>query len=211
MSDKIEPGDVYPESGARLPLPRREDLLGNPQALAMYDRFVDPASDTYAGIHGPGGIRLHSPELAVSMTPNGHYIRRKAGISGRERELAILATARELDSEFEWMAHEEPARKAGISDAQIETLRTRGPLDGPIDGMDGADAILVRLAREAFTEPKVAKATYAAALEQFGARKLIDLVQLMGNYAGTALILSVFDVQLHPGKSPRLPPRAGAK
>lgn len=203
MAQDIEPGDIHPDSGARLPLPRREDLAADPEALAMYDRFVDPSSDTYAGLHGPGGIRLHSPRLAVSQISNSRYIRREAGINGRERELAILATARELDSQFEWMAHEEPARKAGIAEDIIETVRLRGPLDR----LPEADAVLVRLAREAFTERKVAKATYAAALALFGARKLIDIVQLMGNYAGTALLLTVFDVQLHPGRTPRLPPR----
>jgi 4-carboxymuconolactone decarboxylase len=203
MNDKARVGDIDPESGARLPLPRREDLLGDPRALAIYDRFVDPRSDTYAGIHGPGGIRLHSPKLAVSMLENGHYIRREAGITARERELAILATARELDSQFEWMAHEEPARKAGIPEETIETIRLRGPLDA----LAPDDAIVVRLAREAFTDRKVNRETYAAALDLFGTRKLIDMVQLMGNYAGTALLLTVFDVQLHPGKAPRLPRR----
>ncbi|MFM2130005.1 MAG: hypothetical protein RL477_1551, partial [Pseudomonadota bacterium] len=170
---------------------------------AIYDRFVDPRSDTYAGLLGPGGIRLHSPRLAVTQTPNNRYIRREAGITARERELAILAVARELDSEFEWMAHEEPALKAGIPAEMIEVVRVRGPLGK----LPAADAALLRLAREAFGERKVSKETYAAAFNLFGARKLIDIVQLMGNYAGTALILTVFDVPLHPGKTPRLPPR----
>lgn len=203
MNDTIEPGDNYPDSGARLPLPRREDLLHDPEALAIYDRFTDPKSDTYAGLLGPGGIRLHSPRLAATQTPNNNYIRRQAGITGRERELAILATARELDSQFEWMAHEEPALKAGITADIIEVVRVRGPLDSlPAD-----DAVLVRLTREAFGNRKVAKETYADAVKLFGVRKLIDIVQLMGNYAGTALVLAVFDVPLHPGKTPRLPPR----
>lgn len=202
MTDTIEPGDAYPDSGARLPIPKREDLLDHPRALAMFDRFMDPQSDTYAGIHGPGGIRLHSPKLAESQLENSHYIRREAGITARERELAILAVARELDSQFEWMAHEEPARKAGIPEATIETLRRRGPLDA----LAHEDKVLAKLAREAFGGQSVGKPTYAAAVELFGARKLIDIVQLMGNYAGTALILKVFDVPLHPGKSPRLPP-----
>ena len=29
----------------------------------------------------------------------------------------------------------------------------------------------------------------------------------MANYAGTALLLAIFDVQLHEGKKPRLPAR----
>jgi hypothetical protein len=36
---------------------------------------------------------------------------------------------------------------------------------------------------------------------------LIDLVALMGNYAGTAALLLAFDMQLDPGQPPPLPPR----
>jgi 4-carboxymuconolactone decarboxylase len=201
MSEPVEPGDIYPDSHTRVPLPRREDLP--PAAQVMFDHYMDPNSDTYVGIHGPGCVKLHSPHHAALQQPANRYIRHEAGITSYERELAILALARELDSQFEWMAHEEPGRKAGISEATIETIRARGPLDNvPKD-----DATVIRLAREAVGDHKVSKATYAAALELFGLRKLIDIVSLMGGYSATAMLLAIFDVQLHPGKSPRLPPR----
>jgi 4-carboxymuconolactone decarboxylase len=201
MTDTIKPSDIHSDSGTRLPLPRREDLP--PDALAMFDHFADPNSDTYAGLRGPGCVRLHSPVLAVRQQEANRYIRREAGITTRERELAILATARELDSQFEWMAHEEPARKAGIPEQTIETIRTRGPLNH----LSSDDAVVVRLAREAFTDRKVTKETYAVALDLFGTQKLVDISSLMANYAGTALLLAIFDVQLHEGKKPRLPAR----
>ena len=43
------------------------------------------------------------------------YLRNKSGIEPRLRELAILATARELDSQFEWAAHEDEAQARGGS------------------------------------------------------------------------------------------------
>jgi hypothetical protein len=33
----------------------------------------------------------------------------------------------------------------------------------------------------------------------------VDLVSLMANYAGTAVLLAAFDMQLRPGKEPLLP------
>ena len=39
----------------------------------------------------------------------------------------------------------------------------------------------------------------------FGPHTLIDLVLLMGNYAGTAALLAAVDMQLHAGKQPLLP------
>ena len=57
-----------------------------------------------------------------------------------------------------------------------------------------------------FGARKVEAATYARALQQFGRRGLVDLVALMANYAGTAAILTAFDMQLDPGTEPGLPP-----
>jgi hypothetical protein len=42
----------------------------------------------------------------------------------------------------------------------------------------------------------VTPATFARSLRQFGRRALVDLVALMGNYAGTAALLTAFDMQL---------------
>jgi hypothetical protein len=52
------------------------------------------------------------------------------------------------------------------------------------------------LGREIFGARKVASATFARALQHFGRRALVDLVALMGNYAGTGALLIAFDIQL---------------
>jgi len=51
----------------------------------------------------------------------------------------------------------------------------------------------------------VTSATFARALRQFGRRTLVDLVALIGNYAGTAALLTAFDMQLDPSQPPPLP------
>lgn len=56
------PDDVDPRSGCRLPLPRREEL--SPSAAAIYDSLADPNGASLRGLRGPGGIHMHSPELA---------------------------------------------------------------------------------------------------------------------------------------------------
>src|ERR1700682_4661552 len=71
--------------------------------------------------------------------------------------------------------------------------------------LDEADAIVIELGREIFGAKRVASATYARSLRQFGRRALVDLVALMGNYAGTAALLTAFDMQLDPGQPPLLP------
>src|SRR5579863_3319176 len=195
----MHPPDIDPESGCRLPLPRREEL--SPDAQQAYDRIAAPGSGNLRGLRGPGGIQLHSPELSRHARPLNRYLRFEAGLDGRLRELAILVTARELGSRSEWAAHEGEARREGVGDELIEIVRLRRDLAG----VDEADATIVTLGREVFGARKVSPETYARALAQFGRRKLVDLVALMGNYAATAALLTAFDMQLDPGVEPGLP------
>jgi 4-carboxymuconolactone decarboxylase len=195
------PDDIDPQSGCRLPLPSREEL--SPEGRAIYDSLADPNGGTIRGLRGPGGIQLHSEELARRSRPLNQYLRNGAGLGGRLRELAILATARELDSQFEWAAHEAEALREGVPADVIETIKHRRDLAT----IDPADAVVVALAREIFTSRKVASATFARALALFGRKSLVELVALMGNYAATAALLTAFDMQLDPGQQPKLPPR----
>ncbi len=195
------PDDIDPQSGCRLPLPRREEL--SPEGRAIYDSLADPNGGTIRGLRGPGGIQLHSEELARRTRPLNRYLRNEAGLGGRLRELAILATARELDSQFEWAAHEAEALREGLTAAVIDTIKQRRDLDT----LDPADAVVIALAREIFTARKVASATFALALALFGRKQLVELVALMGNYAATAALLTAFDMQLDPGQEPPLPLR----
>ena len=193
------PEDVDPESGYRLPLPRREHLADAGQRT--YDSLADPEGGTIRGLRGPGGILLHSPDLSRYIRPINRYLRYEAGLGGRVRELAILTTARELDSQFECAAHEPAALGEGISCEVIEIIKHRRGTSG----LDEADAIVIEPGREIFGARKVAPATFARSMRHFGRRALVDLVALMGNYAGTAALLTAFDMQLDPGQPPLLP------
>jgi 4-carboxymuconolactone decarboxylase len=192
------PKDVYPESGCRLPLPKREQL--DDAAQRTYDSLINPKGGTIRGLRGLGGILLHSPELSRHTRPLNRYLRHEAGLGGRVRELAILTTARELDSQFEWAAHEPEALSEGISQEIIDVIKHRKDTIG----LGEADAIVIELGREIFGARKVSAATFTRALRQFDRRGLVNLVALMGNYAGTAALLTAFDMQLDPSQSPPL-------
>ena len=192
------PSDIDPKSGFRLPLPNREDL--DEAGKTAYDRGAKPGA-TIAGLQGPAGIQLFSPKTAAHMTAINRYLRFEAGFTPHVREVAILTTAREMDSQFEWVAHEPEALKEGVPQTVIDIIKYRRSTAG----IDETDALIIELGRQLWRDHKLSSETFAKAKAIFGPNKLIDLVMLMGNYAGTAALLTAVDMQLHAGKKPLLP------
>ncbi|MCW5772769.1 MAG: carboxymuconolactone decarboxylase family protein [Rhodospirillaceae bacterium] len=190
---------IDPRSGCRLPPPRREDLSG--ATLAMYDDLAGGGGKTLLGLRGPAGLFLHSPEVAVHCSALNTYLRWGAGFSGRVREIVILVTARECDSQFEWAAHERQALKEGVEPAIVEIIKHRRDTAGLAED----DALLIDFGRELLRQKKLSRAIYDRALKRFGSRGLVDLVSLIGNYASTALLLAAFNMQLPAGQAPLLP------
>ncbi|MPZ56585.1 MAG: hypothetical protein GEU91_08835 [Rhizobiales bacterium] len=191
--------DIDPESGFRLPLPKREDL--DEVGKKYYDRAVKPGGHSIVGLRGPAGIRLYSPKSLAHSQGLNQYLRFEAGFTPAIREIAILATAREMDSQFEWTAHEPEALKEGVAPAVIDIIKHRKSTDG----LGETETVVIELGRQIFRDCKVAPDLFARAKALFGPNQLVDLVLLMGTYAGTAALLTAFDMQLPPGQKPLLP------
>ncbi|HEY2136581.1 MAG TPA: hypothetical protein VGH49_11870 [Xanthobacteraceae bacterium] len=192
------PSDIDPQSGFRLPLPKREDL--DEAGRQTYDRAATPGS-TIAGLQGPAAVQLYSTKIVAHMQAVNRYLRFEAGFPTRTREIAILCTAREMDSQFEWVAHEPEALREGVPQNVIDVIKYRRDTAG----LDLTDAVVIELGRQLWRDHKVTSATFAEAKAMFGPNKLVDLILLMGNYAGTAALLTAVDMQLHNGKQPLLP------
>jgi 4-carboxymuconolactone decarboxylase len=187
------PKDIYPETGNRFPAIKREAL--DETGKKLYD--ARGPGDAF----GPGGIRLYSPPVAGYMTGVNGYLRRKSGLDPRLVELAILVTAREIDCEYVWTAHEPAAQKAGLEQEIIDTVKHRKPLTT----VGEKEAVIIRLGRESLGKHKVDSDTFARALKLFGNQGLVNFVSLMGDYASTAILLNASDQHVRPSDKPLLP------
>lgn len=117
----------------------------------------------------------------------------------RHRELAILVIPREWNSPYEWWAHEPAARKAGISDAVIETIRAK--LTPVFDKSD--EQIIYDYTREIVTLHEVSNETYKKTRDLLGTDKLIKLTWFISHYCGVAVTLNAHKIALPDGeKSP---------
>ena len=200
------PADIHDDSWARLPTVARETL--GPDDQRIFDSIVRPESRYSTGLRGPVGMWMYSPRMAEHIFPASTYLRYGADGQRDQRltELAILATARELNSQYEWSAHENLARTAGLQDEIIDLVRSGGPLTAaPLPGLDEREQTIIRVARELVNEPKLSREAFETAQRLFGNEGLVDLAGLVGYYTFVNYTLKTFDVQRAPGTQLLLP------
>jgi 4-carboxymuconolactone decarboxylase len=183
-------------------LPPRLDLIApadlDDAQRALYDAITGgprasqagtmPITDESGRLVGPFAVMLLTPEVGHAVQQVGATIRFTAALTGRERELAILAVAGTLRSDFERLAHEPAARKLGLTQSQVnEVLSGRVP-----DGLSDDEALVGRLARIMAADRTLPDADYAAGETVLGRERLAELTWLVGYYAALALALAVF-------------------
>ena len=191
--------DIDPESRSRLPLKRRQDL--DEEGKEVYDFLVDPENQTLAGLTGPRGFYLYSPKAGQHLSQANTMLTRESGLEPQVRELAILVTAREMPSQFEWSVHEPWAREAGVEPAAIEVVRyNKSP-----QGLKERDTLIIRFVRELVRENELSSETFSQVAKAFGEEGLVTLTLLIGNYMRTAVLLRAVDMQLPLDREPLLP------
>src|SRR5262245_7310996 len=127
---------------------------------------MGPESRTLVGLRGPSGIWLHSPKLAGFVRAANQYLRFESVLDRRLTELAILVTARELDSQFEWTAHEPAALKEGLEPRIVDVVKRRRP----VTGLGKKEALIVSFGRELFRTRKLGSRTFEGGIG-VGARR----------------------------------------
>lgn len=190
------PSDIDPQSGCRLPLRKREEL--DDAGKRAYDRASTPGA-TIVGLRGPSGLHLYSTRTIEAHNVMNQYLRFQC-FDAKTREIAILTVAREMDSRFEWAAHEPEALKEGVSPQIIDIIKHRKSTQG----LDESYAAIIEFGRQIFRDHRVTADAFARVKALFPPDKLVELVLLMGNYASTAALLCAFDMQVPEGK-PLLP------
>jgi 4-carboxymuconolactone decarboxylase len=158
------------------------------EAIMSGPRASVPGSSATGKTPGsPFNPWLRSPELADRLQRVGEYIRFKSSIPPRLNEFAILVTARQWDSQYEWHAHHRLALQAGLNPAVAADL-AEGKRPA---GMREDETIVYNFCTELHRERKVRDATYKAALDNFGERGVMDLIAVSGYYVLVAMTLNV--------------------
>ena len=171
-------------------VPRVPGITEREEIPDGYRHNFDLIEESRGQVSGPFPVLLHSPEVGGRVGHLGTYIRFESRLSGRERELAILTTAREFDCAYEWAVHEPLAREAGVRDEALEVVADRRS----VDSLPDTEALVVRYGRTLLRDHEVPEVLFHAVKDRFGIQGITDLTATIGYYGLLACVLNAFDV-----------------
>ncbi len=175
---------------ARLPLVSRESVPA--ELREAFDEVVSHRGANNQVPTGPTSVLINSPEAARRGVRFINFLTDESSITPKQRELAILITARGMDCQFIWDAHAGSGRQAGLSGALVNALRDGQTLpSGPPD-----EIALINYGLEFFQTHRVSEITYQAAQAQFGTVTLVELTALMGYYSQLAFQAHAFNIDM---------------
>jgi alkylhydroperoxidase family enzyme len=143
------------------------------------------------------------PRLVAAWTEFSKTLRHDTRTPRALRELVILRGAQLMRSEYEWAQHLPMARKAGVSEAQIQNL----PSWKTSSHFDAREKAALALG-EAVTRGAVSDEVYAEATRHFDPHDYVEIALVAAFYAMVGRLLDAMGVQLEPevrDYAPRLP------
>jgi 4-carboxymuconolactone decarboxylase len=142
---------------------------------------------------------MRSPDLGNRLQNVGEYIRYRTSLPLRLNEFAILITAREWTSQYEWYAHYPLAVKAGLKAKVADELA----LGKRPSAMSDDEVAVYEFCIQLHRIRNVDDATFNRALALFGEQGLVDLIGVSGYYTAVSMTLNV--AQVMPPEDAPLP------
>src|SRR5579863_10138094 len=185
------PRDIDPVTLSRLPPVTAGDLDEEGKRLLA-------ARTNYTPGPGPGHVTIYSPRELDLGIPSGE----KSPVGPRYFQLAVLITAREIDQQYEWTAHEPAGRRQGLEQAVIDVVK----YNRDVAGMSEKDATVITFGRALFREHRVGSELWAKMVSHFGRQRTVQMMMIMGDYFRVGFMLNAVDQHLPPAREALLPP-----
>jgi 4-carboxymuconolactone decarboxylase len=152
---------------------------------------VTPAEGT--GIAVSRTLARHE-RLNAARSPRANFINRVSALQPRHREMLILRTGWNAQSEYEWAQHVGSVGRA--RDYGLDPRRIAEGADAP--GWDPFEQSILHAADELYRDAMVSDRTWKELAARFDAPLLMSAVFTASSYRATAMALNAFGVQLEP-------------
>ena len=179
--------------------PTRETLEGTVEAVAELEGEAEPP-DGATPLNILGTIARH-PSLLEPFLGFAATLALRGVLSRRHSELLALRAAWNCRSPFEWGHHVIYARTAGLSDEEIARIP-----DGPGDGWQEEEKLLLRAADELHAGYDLSQRTWDALRARFDDAQLVEIPFVVGTYTMLSMVANATGVPLETDLPP-LPER----
>jgi hypothetical protein len=186
------PSDIDPVTLSRLPPVTPADLDEDGKRLLA-------ARTNYTPGPGPSHVSIYSPRELDLGIPSGE----KSPVGRRYFQISVLITAREIDQQYEWTAHELTSRRQGLEQSVIDVIK----YNKDVASLSAKDATLITFGRALFREHRVSSELWASMVNQFGRQRTVQLMMIMGEYFKAGFMMNAVDQHLPPGRDALLPPK----
>jgi alkylhydroperoxidase family enzyme len=161
---------------------------------AEFDRIVE----ILHRVGGPFGVLMYSPGLAQKVCEAGAWVRLNSTLTQPQRELAIIAVAREKDAAYEWAAHVRTGRSVGLREPVIDAVRSRAD----VSQLEPDERDIVTFVRQLLRTNRVDQALFDELVRRHDERWLVELTATVGQYQYISAINNAFDIQPGPEADP---------
>lgn len=152
------------------------ELLARPDTLDVL-RLIANAPNIFDGWAQMTGELFKSPTFSARM-----------------REVIILRVAHLQDSPYEIAQHVICARAAGLTEREIDALRSNADLDAA--GFSGNERLVIDTVTELCTTRRLSDDSFAAARALLGDEALTEMLMIVSCYYGLALVLNAVDLDI---------------
>jgi 4-carboxymuconolactone decarboxylase len=172
---------------------RIEQITERTQVSPEWYPLVDRIVAQRGRLAGPYSILLHAPAIADRVDQLSGALRSDTQVSAIEFVLVALAVARARDCLFVWSVQAPNARRAGVSEEAIASIRDRNSA-----GLTEDQADVVSFAQQLATANRVDAGTFERLKQRHGARWLVELTVIAGHFGLICGINNAFEVPASP-------------
>jgi 4-carboxymuconolactone decarboxylase len=131
-------------------------------------------------------------DLYRRWMPFANHVLFKSSLPEREREMAVLRVGWLCRSGYEFHQHTRIGKAAGLSDAEIERLKS----DPNAAGWSEAESAMLQAVDELHGDQFIRDETWQRLSKHYDTHQMIDLVFVVGQYTLVSMALNSFGVQI---------------